>query len=193
MTLNVEVPVISYKGDGVKVLYTFDFSLTEEEDVYVRINNVLVTEFSEYTVQNVTTTGGEILFAEAPADGTIIVISRDTDKSQQVDYIQYAAFPAETHEAELDKIVRILQELINGTFIGYDEDGNQVFLSFDLEGVAQLTTVDITNSGGTDAAIPVWVSGTLAGVYIGETSLEANIPADGAATSQPDGYVWLGV
>ena len=192
MTINVELPVISYKGDGVKVVFTFDFSLTEEEDLYVKVDNVLVTEFSEYVIQNVTFTGGEILFDEPPADGAIVVIFRDTDKTQQVDYIQYDSFPAETHEAELDKIVRILQELIQGTFTGIDDNGELVTLSFDLgvELAQYLTT--ITNSGGTDAPVPMWVSATTAGVFAGEYMPEAELPADGSATTFPDGYILLG-
>lgn len=192
MTLNVENPVITYQGDGVKTLYTFDFSLTEESDFYARINNVLAVRYSDYDLQNVTSTGGECVFFEAPAQDDQVQLIRDTNKTQQVDYIQFDAFPAETFESGQDKIVRILQELINGTFTGIDADGNPIILSFDLgvELAEYLTT--ITNSGGTNADIPAWVPGETAGVYIGAYMLEASLPADGSATSLPNGYILLG-
>lgn len=177
----------------MQTIYIFNFDLIETSDLKVFVAGELVEEYSAYTVSPGFEDGGEIVFAVAPDQGDNVRLERDTTISQQVDYEPFTPFPTETHEWNLDKITKILQELNSGGIFYYDDDGNLVLISFDLEGVPTATTVNITNSGGTDASIPVWESGTLAGVYIGETSPAGNIPADGAATSQPDGYVWLGV
>ena len=113
-----------------------------------------------------------------------------------IDYLELKdikKLPADTHEWNLDKITYILQELIHGTWLGYDEGGNPVYLTFDLNGVARETTVLIENSGGTDAVVPAWVSGVTACVYFGETVAEAELPADESVTTKPNGYVWHGV
>ena len=192
MTLNTEIPYETYYGDGTNTVFTFDFSLTEEQDFYLNVDNVLAIRYSDYDLLNVTDTGGEITFFTAPAADSLVQLYRRTNLTQQVDYEQYEAFPAETHEEELDKIVRILQELRRGLLTWIDGDGNQQTLSFDLDTETREFDVEITNTGGTNAIIPPWVSATSAGVYIGEYTEAANIPADGSATTKPDGYIWLG-
>ncbi len=193
MTIRVEIPYASLLGDGTKVTFPFSYSLTEEEDLYVKVDGELQTEFSEYIIEDVTDDGGFITFAEAPVNGAVILIYRRTTKSQEIDYMLGEAFPLETHEDGFDKFMRILQELINGTFTGIGDDGEPFTLTFDLSVTQQAVTVTIVNSGGTDAVIPAWVSGETAGVYHGETVAEASVPADGSASTKPDGYVILGI
>ena len=192
MTLNSEIPYITYDGDGVQTLFTFDFSLTEEPDFYLNMDDERLTRYSDYDLINVTDTGGEIQMFEAPPDGSLVQLYRRTNITQQIDYIQYDSFPAETHEAELDKLVRILQELIRGMISWIDDDGNLQTISFDLDAVPSQTDVLITNTGGTDATIEPWVSGQFAGAFMGEYDLEANLPADESVTTMPNGYIWLG-
>ena len=96
-----------------------------------------------------------------------------------MDYTQ-SAFPSETHEEGLDKLVFILQELLTGV-IGGD-------ITFDLTVQQNEQDVLIINSGGTDALLPSWVNGELAGVFHGEITSAA--PADESITIKPDGYTW---
>ena len=154
---------------------------------------MLQIEFSSYTIENETDFGGDILFTEAPADGTRVLILRRTTMSQEVDYEDGEAFQAETHEFNLDKITYILQELIGGARGGLDADGNPIIITFDLDAVQNAYTVTITNTGGTDAEIPAWVDATYAGVMHGEVMLEANMPADESVTTDPDGHFYIGI
>jgi len=182
MTVPVQIPYNSLVGDGSITTFVFTFGLVENYDLVVAVDGTVVTEYSDYTIENLTDDGGEVEFIEAPA-GDILILRRTT-MTQQVDYVSGEAFPAETHEWNLDKIVYILQELRQGLLDG--------LLSFDLSTTPYAEYVTVNNSGGTDADIPAWVSGTLAGVYHGEYGLEASLPADEALTDKPDGYVWLG-
>ncbi len=191
MTTDVQVPYIDVVGDGTKLLFTFEFSIVESMDLLVLVSGVLQVENSTYQVVNITDDGGEILFSEPPPAGSRVLIFRATTVSQNVDYRAFDKFPADTHEWNLDKITFILQELINGAFVGKDSDGNDVYMTFDLSVSAGETTVTIHNSGGTDAILPPWESGVSAGVFHGE--LTDSAPPDESATTKPDGYVWIEV
>jgi len=182
MTVPVQIPYNSLVGDGSITTFVFTFGLVENYDLVVAVDGTVVLEYSDYTIENLTDDGGEVEFIDAP-EGDILILRRTT-MTQQVDYVSGEAFPAETHEWNLDKIVYILQELRQGLLDG--------LLSFDLSTTPYAEYVTVNNSGGTDADIPAWVSGTLAGVYHGEYGLEASLPADEALTDKPDGYVWLG-
>ena len=195
MTVNVQIPYVSLVGDGEITRFTFTFGLVETYDLYVKVNGELMVEYSDYTVENIVDDdGGDVVFAEPPDDGAVVIIYRDTTKSQQLDYVNTQAFPSETHEEMLDKIIYILQELIAGTFNGIGDDGKPFQLTFDLSVTQQEITMTVVNSGGTDAVLPMWENATLAGVYAGEVvPLDINMPADESATTKPDGYIWLGI
>ena len=193
MSVNVAIPYNRFVADGIVTNFTFDWDLIETADLIVLVDNVLQVEYSQYTVTPDFEDGGDVVFDIAPTDQAQVIVMRRTTMSQNVDYESYTPFPADTHEWNIDKITYILQELIHGTWIGYDASGNPQYLTFDLDAVAYITTVDIENSGGTDATIPPWVSETLAGVYHDETMLEANVPADESVTTEETGHIWLGI
>ena len=161
----------------------------ENEDLFVYVDSndgeglILQTEFSEYVIENLTDRGGDIVFQPnfIPIGLARVLIKRQTTISQQVDYLEFEAFQAETHEFNLDKITYILQELL-GSALG---DGN---LTFDLAAVPTEFEIEITNTGGTNALIPSWESGLFAGAFIGEVTDSA--PADESASTKPDGYVY---
>ena len=193
MTVNVQVPINSFTADGIQTVFSFNFGFVESSDVYVMtvIDGVktLGEEYTDYTFENMTDVGGDVRLTTAPADQATVYVFRRTLITQQVDYIDNAAFPAEVHEDELDKITYILQELLAGAFNGFGDDGLPIVLTFDLSISAGNSTVTIVNSGGTDAVLPPWVSGTNAGIFHGE--IVDSAPADGAVTTKPDGYVYL--
>ena len=195
MTVTVQIPYNSLLGDGTNDTFIFTYGLTEEHDLFVKVDGVEQIEFSDYTIGPVSDDGGSIVFSEdsIPVSGAVVLIFRKTTDSQEIDYISGEPFPLETHEDGFDKFCRRLQELITGTFTGIDDTGQPYTLTFDLSVTQEAVTATIVNSGGTDAVIPAWVSGESAGVYFGEIMPEANIPVDGTATTQPDGNVKLGI
>jgi len=188
MTTNVQIPYVIFIGDGSLTRYEYEFSIVGPEDLFVMVDDVLQVLYSAYTVENINDFGGDIVFVDPPAADSRVLIFRSTTASQNVDYESFSKFPADTHEWNLDKIVYILQELINGAWRGIDSDGNPFVLTFDLSVTAGQYTVTVNNSGGTDAVLPAWVSATFAGMYIGEIG---TAPADESATTRPDGYVWI--
>lgn len=189
MTTDVQRPYDIYVGNGTLTLYAYTFSRVEDADILVLVGGAIQTLFTDYIIQNQQDVGGEIVFTTAPAALAVILILRKTTMSQQLDYITPDGFPTESHENELDKITYILQELLGAGLGGIGADGEPIYLTFDLSIVQGVVSVTIVNSGGTDAVIPDWVSGTLAGVFHGEITDSA--PAADSATAEADGHVWL--
>jgi hypothetical protein len=193
LTTQTNIPYDDLVADGTLLRYPFTYPIVENVDLIVLVGGVLQIEFSTYTLENITENGGDVLFVTAPAKDVRVLILRRTTMTQNVDYETGLPFMAETHEWNLDKITYILQELIHGAFGGVDSNGDPVFITFDLDAVQNTYSVTITNTGGTDAEIPAWVDATLAGVMHGEVMPAANLPADGAATTEPDGHFWIGI
>lgn len=185
MTVNSEFPYISYVGNGVTVMFSFDWSSGDANDIYVKKNGVLLTEGFEYELEEYTPeNGGEIVFPEPPETTDTILVYRDTPVTQQVDYEEGAPFPADTHEFQMDKDTRILQEIIEG--------GRAVGGVVDLDEDQQPEYTDITNTSGTDARIVPWgVDGLSSGVALGEVVPSGDTPpADGDVTAKHNGYIW---
>lgn len=185
MTVNFEVPYLKYVANGVSTVFTYDWSSGDPDDIYVQIDGVLAREGIEYELENWKEyEGGDIVFSAPPAAGTVIFIYRDTPVTQQVAYEEGKPFPAETHERQMDKDTRILQEII--------EAGRAAGGVVDLSADQQPEYTDIINSSGTDARIVPWtVDGLASGVAIGEVvPYESTPPVDGAATTKHDGYLW---
>ena len=111
MVLPLQSPKIQYTGDGVLLLYPFTFTAQDDSELVVTIDEIPQVLYSDYTVENLTQEGGEILFVIAPADQTTILIARNTPITQQINYLPFDSFPADTHEYGLDKLTAIIQEL----------------------------------------------------------------------------------
>ena len=188
MTVNFEVPVVEYTGNASSTVFTFDWSSGDANDIYVQIDGVLATEGVEYELENYDgATGGEIVFEVAPVTGTLIRIYRQTPITQQVDYEEGEPFQAETHEEQLDKDTRILQEINAGV---YSEGGG-----VDLSADQQPDYTDIVNTAGTDARVLPWTTdGLKSGVALGEVVPNGGaLPTDSDPTTKPDGYIWWGL
>jgi hypothetical protein len=185
MTQNLEFPKISYTGNGTTVDYTFDWKCGNADENYVNLNGVLLREGVEYELEDFTTEfGGTMRFNTAPAIDDIVFIFRRTPITQQIDYVDGEPFPTDSHEFQLDKDTRILQELFFGG-IGFGGEVNLASVPHELE-------VEITNTAGTNAFIQPWtIDGLLSGIFYGEVVPDGDTaPLDGNPTAKPDGYIW---
>ena len=103
----------SYKkdhiGDGVTVEFSYDFRIFRADEVVVSVNGGVTNDYIISGLGDVN--GGLVTFNTAPADQATIRIARDIPFTQLVDYRPHDPFPAETHEAALDRIVMMIQQL----------------------------------------------------------------------------------
>ena len=115
MTVSSTVVRNSYAGDNSTTQFTYTFPIHSSSELKVILRSsagveTVQTLNSDYTI-NDTGTGGTVTFTSAPASGVSIVLIRDTNQTQEVDYLANDPFPADTHEGALDKLTLLTQEL----------------------------------------------------------------------------------
>ncbi len=126
MTVPVQTPINSYTADGINNTYAFTFRILANTDLFVTVDGAPQTEGVEYTVQNVSPAGGDVVFeaANIPILGADVRLVRATSKDQTTDYVAGDPFPAETHELGLDKLTMLLQEAQSVATGGFDPNAN---------------------------------------------------------------------
>jgi hypothetical protein len=111
----------TYSGDGVTAAFAFSFPILAETDLLVQIKDTngtvtsktITTHYTvsgtgnrtgltDYTSGTVTFTAGNI-----PAATDTVIIKRNIPGTQETDYTEKGAFPAETHERALDKLTML--------------------------------------------------------------------------------------
>src|SRR5690606_13017232 len=110
MTISTTSSRISYNGNGVTTIFAFPYRFLNQGHLVV----VSIDSLGAETVKTITThytvsgagdpAGGSVTMLTAPATGTRLVIYRDTDVTQETDYVSGDPFPAESHETALDKL-----------------------------------------------------------------------------------------
>jgi len=120
MTVSSTTLKNSASGNGSTTAFAYNFKVFAASELKVYIvaadgTETLRTEGSGSTNYAVTGIGdeggGTVTFVTAPASGETVVALRDTALTQSTDYLENDSFPANSHEAALDKITHIVQEL----------------------------------------------------------------------------------
>lgn len=120
MTVAVASNKVLYDGNGGTTVFAFAFPILAETDLRVVLRDTAGDETvkeltTDYTVSaSPWTSGGSITMVTAPASGETLLIKREVAATQLVDYRNGDAFPAETHEAALDKLTYLVQQLLEG-------------------------------------------------------------------------------
>ena len=109
-------PTITYNGNGSTTAFSTSFVFLESGDLVVTLidsggTETVQTIITEYTVSGGSGSAGTVTMVTAPASGEQLRIERATAKTQLTDYIENDSFPAESHEAALDRLTLIAQEL----------------------------------------------------------------------------------
>jgi len=101
-----------YVGNGSQTVFAYTFRIFAASDLQVFVNGVVKTLGSDYTVSGVGGgTGGNVTLTTAPGAGTKVAIVRAVPYTQETDYVANDPFPAETHEAALDKLTMLVQQV----------------------------------------------------------------------------------
>ena len=139
----------SYSGDGSTTVFTYNFPINSQAELAVISRSSLGTETtktlnSDYTIVDNGASGGSVTFTTAPTSSETIVLIRDTNLTQTTDYLANDPFPAETHEAALDKMTFQVQEM-------QEELGR----SLKISKTNTMTSTEFTNDA-TDRALKVF-------------------------------------
>lgn len=141
MTVSTTEPRITYAGNGSTTTFAIPFSFLDSTEVVVNLitdstnDVVLQTDPTEYSVS-----GTDVEMVTAPASGETLVITLGVAESQSTDYLANDAFPAEDHEAALDKVTRLVKQ------IKYELDYNTLRLPVNLLTSTTVTDTDIAAS-----------------------------------------------
>jgi hypothetical protein len=116
MTVSSTVYKADSTGNGVTTEFTIPFDLQDESQVLVTkvsaagVETVLVLN-TDYTVSGIGTASRKITLTTALPTGERVIRSPNVSLTQSVDYVEGDDFPAETHEAAVDKLTLICQQL----------------------------------------------------------------------------------
>lgn len=94
---------------------TFQYTFKVFSDTHLKVYNagVLQALNTDYTVTGVgTDAGGNVVFTVAPTNGNAVAIIRNAPYTQLTYYVENDPFPAETHEAALDRLTQQTQQLL---------------------------------------------------------------------------------
>ena len=182
MTISTTINKVTYAGNGSTKSFAVPFPFTAAEDIEV----VLSTPDSEtglapgtdYLLSGVgQPSGGTCGLTVPPAEGETLVIRRDPAIVQEVDYIENETFPAETHEAALDRLTMVCQALAErldrtlsfrvssavtgvnmpepapGRLLGWDQSGGNL-RNADLADFGEVPLPLAVGQGGTGADTP---------------------------------------
>ena len=111
-------------GNGSSTSFAYDFYIQTDSQMAVYFDNV--KQLSGFTVNGAgNPLGGTVVFSVAPALNVLVTLIREAAETQETDYVPYDAFPAETHEAALDKLTLLVQQLVERNLrnLGYDISG----------------------------------------------------------------------
>lgn len=110
MTITSSTLRNTYTGNNSTTVFAYQFRILDETEILVTVDGVTQTlnggGSDGYTVSGVgNLNGGNITFNTAPASSTSIVLLSNPDFTQEIDYNELDAFPAESHEEGLDRAV----------------------------------------------------------------------------------------
>ena len=118
MTLSTTTVKNSYSGNGSTSAFNYTFGINSTTELKVIIRSSTGTETTKtitthYTIADAGAAGGTVTFTSGniPSSDDTVVLIRDTDLTQETDYVANDPFPAETHESALDKLQMQVQEV----------------------------------------------------------------------------------
>lgn len=127
MTVSNTQRLITYNGNGVTTRFAYPFRIFLDSDLVVGLTNAagaetILTLGTHYIVTDAgAVDGGTVSMVTPPATGTILTIRRELPLTQETDYSEGDSFPAEAHEAALDRLIMIAQQL-DARIMGNDGD-----------------------------------------------------------------------
>src|SRR6056300_542446 len=118
MTISTTIIKSSYSGNGSTTAFTYNFKITDQDDIEVIIRSSNGTETvktltTHYTVSGVGGNSGTVTFTAGniPVTGETVLLRRSTPQTQAMDLIDNDPMSADTIEDAHDKVIAITQEL----------------------------------------------------------------------------------
>jgi hypothetical protein len=111
MTVESTQTRVSYAGDGEVTTFPVPFPFLEQTDLVVILRDANGAEDVAVLDSDYTVAHANVEMEVAPAIGETLLIMRVLPLTQEMDYVEHDAFPAESHETGLDRLTMIVQQL----------------------------------------------------------------------------------
>lgn len=116
MTISSTQTKVAYAGNDSTTQFAIPFMFIRNEDVEVVVSSggseSVLTISTDYSLAGAgNSMGGVCAMTQPPKSGEMLVVRRNPEIVQEVDYVENDAFPASSHEAALDKLTMICQAL----------------------------------------------------------------------------------
>ena len=118
MTISTTIIKNSYSGNGSTTAFTYNFKITDDDDIQVIIRSATGSETvkskgTHYNVAGVGNNSGTVTFTSGniPSGTETVVLRRSTPQTQAMDLIDNDPMSADTIETAHDKVTSISQEL----------------------------------------------------------------------------------
>jgi len=153
MSVTVAHNRVQYVAGSGQTTFAYTFPITSATDLKVYINASLRTLNVHYTVTGVgVASGGNVVLTTGAALNDKVLILGQLPIDQLTDYIENDPFPAAAHEAAIDKLTRIAQQLKEITDRCLQLN---VALSFDKTGL-ELPVPSLAPDGGVTSWVARW-------------------------------------
>lgn len=120
MAVIEQTPIGSQIANGATTVFPFGFLVVQATDLVVKVIDTSGSPTTkalgvDYTVAGLgLEAGGAVTFLAAPANGSRVVIYRDSQLARATDYQTQGDFPASTVNLDFDRIWLALQEIFSG-------------------------------------------------------------------------------
>jgi len=112
VTVTAQTSSNSSTGNGVTTVFPYTFKIIDDGDIEVRVDGVLQTLSTHYTVSGVgDNAGGNVTMLSAPANGAIVARRRNMALVREVDYQYQGTLPAAVLNPDQDAPVLMAQQL----------------------------------------------------------------------------------
>jgi hypothetical protein len=212
MTVTAAEARIEYAGNGTTKVFAYPYQFYQNDDLDVwlfsDVTGIGVEQIigQDYTVTGaMNVSGGNITMTVAPPAGTTLIIINSPDIVQATHYVNADDFPADSHEAALDRLTKICQRLSDridravrapdyapedqvpdaGTLVNLVEQAQEAANNSASSAGQAATSANDAALSAEDAASSASVAANYAASIVGDAAA-AQASADAAAQSASD-------
>lgn len=118
MPVPFQNPINTYTGNGVTVGFPYQFLLLRAGDLKVTVDGAVLTLTTHYSLSGIgSAAGGTVTFLVAPPAGAEVIVQRAVPLLRDTDYQENGDLPAETLDADFDRIWMVLMNMATGVAV----------------------------------------------------------------------------
>ena len=117
-TVSTTTNRVVYTGNGATTVFPYTFEILDDDDIVVILKTIAtgaettLDKATHYSVSGVgIITGGNVTTVSAYSSAYQIILLRNTERTQETDFVENDPFQAETAEQAFDKLTLMVQDI----------------------------------------------------------------------------------